>query len=127
MKKLLLLLWLASPLMAEDQYGPDLFVLYGWGEGGDGLGYGIRNSRVDEHGRETPLSAPKSPIAGTPGRYDNSVPGYRSHGLFLSHPYYGKLPREQHVYYANDKRERGRHSARLEYTRHGPAYIPDDH
>jgi hypothetical protein len=112
MKKLLLLLFLASPLAAQDPFGPAPFVLYGWGEGGDGYGYGILRSRVDDRGPW--------------GRYDNSVPGYRSHGMYLSHDYYGKQPLEQHVYYVGLKPARGRHEATVEYTRNGVVYHPDD-
>lgn len=57
------------------------------------------------------------------GRYDNSVPGYRAHGLYLSHPYWGRTPNDRTVYLVGSKKPRGDNNARLTYDRFGrPVY-----
>ena len=111
MRALALLLVLAAGALA-DEYQPAPYVLYGHGEGGDGLGYGIRSSRVTDRGPW--------------GFYDNSVPGYRYHGMWLSHAFYGRTRNDPEAYYVGSAPRRGVHEATLSYDRSGrPVYTPD--
>lgn len=81
---LVILALLASSASALD------FVLYGHGEGGDGLGYGFQDGHLSQR---TKQYSPAPQADSEPwGRYDNSIPGYRSHAKQLSHPFYGHTP-----------------------------------
>lgn len=97
MKRLLLaLVLLSSPAAALD------FVLYGDGQGGDGLGYGFQGGYLSQRTKQH-ASVPQ-PDTQPWGRHDNSIPGYRSHARKLSHPFYGHTPLEPRIRYINRER-----------------------
>lgn len=57
------------------------------------------------------------------GKYDNTAPGYRAHGLYLSHPFWGRTPNAPSVYQVGSRPRRGDNNAVLTYDRHGrPVY-----
>ena len=114
----------ACPAFAQNQYAPEPYVLYGWGQAGDGYGYGFQRRYLSQRDHKvfTKRQADTEPW----GRYDNGVPGYDSHGRRFSHPYYGITPLEQRVFYVGLAPERGRHNATRVYDRFGkPQYIEE--
>ena len=117
-------LFLLAAAAHAQQYGPAPYVLYGWGEGGDGLGYGFHKAYLSQ--RTQQVTAKPQPDSEPWGRYDNSAPGYDSHGKQFTHAFYGSTPLEIHVTYVGAKPFRGRHPAELYYDRHGrPVYVEE--
>lgn len=124
MRALLLLLALAGAALSQE-YRPPPYVLYGHGAGGDGLGYGFRNGYMDQVTKA--YSARPTPDSGPWGRYDNSVPGYRAHGMRFANDFYGRTPNDPEVHFVGSSPRRGRHNASLSYDRHGrPVYTIDE-
>ena len=121
---ILILALLITPALAQE-YRPPRFVLYGHGQGGDGLGYGFQNGYVSQNTHQ--YFAKPQTDAEPWGRYDNTAPGYRSHGFWMSHPFYGRVPTDPSVTYVGAARIRGRHETTLSYDRFGkPVYTYED-
>lgn len=93
----LLFALVAAPACADD------FVLHGHGEGGDGLGYGIQNGYISQRTRQY-FATPQADTEPW-GRWDDSVPGHRSHGKRFSHPFYGYTAPDRPIEYINPYRE----------------------
>lgn len=102
-------------------YRPAEFVLYGHGQGGDGLGHGFQDGHIDMRTRAH--SEKPTPDSRPWGFHDNSVPGQRAHGMRFSQNHHGRTHSDPRVEYIGDRPARGRHNATLRHDRRGrPVY-----